>query len=200
MPKTRTAIPKAIRERVFNEFNHRCAIGGEGHPHIHHIDGDNSNNAEQNLIPLCPNHHLTDLHNPTQPINPDKLGLFRRFKDPTILRSEFDPLFKRAQFLFRVDGLPFHGDQTGQAVNELIEFVKALEMGQFYASRLKELMSQPGWGYFMTNEPEWETRERNEDQDNKFQQKLIKNRDDALTLLVELLRYQRWSSGNMCAE
>jgi 5-methylcytosine-specific restriction endonuclease McrA len=79
MPKDRPAIPKAVRESVLSEFNHRCAVCGEDKPQVHHIDEDPSNNDPMNLIPLCPNCHLIDQHNPTVPINARRLRLFRRY-------------------------------------------------------------------------------------------------------------------------
>src|SRR6266852_5884563 len=91
--KTRKAVPKATRSQVLAEFNHRCAVCGTDRPQIHHIDENPSNNDPMNLIPLCPNCHLTDQHNPTQPIDPAKLSLFRQYKDPMILTPQFHPLF-----------------------------------------------------------------------------------------------------------
>jgi hypothetical protein len=35
------------------------------------------------------NCHLIDQHNPTSPVHPKKLEMFRRFKDPAILKSQF---------------------------------------------------------------------------------------------------------------
>ena len=62
--KTRTDIPKTVREAVLKEFNHRCAVCGGDRPHLDHIDEDPSNNDPFNLLPLCPNCHIRDRHNP----------------------------------------------------------------------------------------------------------------------------------------
>jgi hypothetical protein len=88
MAKERIAIPKQIREQVLVEFNHRCAVCGADRPQVHHIDEDPSNNEPLNLLPLCPNCHLIDQHNPTGGMEIPKLLLFRRFKDPAILRCQ----------------------------------------------------------------------------------------------------------------
>jgi hypothetical protein len=44
MTKTRQPIPRNIREKILNEYNHRCAKCGSDKPQIHHIDEDPSNN------------------------------------------------------------------------------------------------------------------------------------------------------------
>ncbi|MDQ3011542.1 MAG: HNH endonuclease, partial [Acidobacteriota bacterium] len=78
---------------MLKEFNYRCAICAIDNPQLHHIDETPSNNDPMNLVPLCPNCHLIDQHNPTRTLDPIKLSLFRKFKDPFILKSQFDPLF-----------------------------------------------------------------------------------------------------------
>jgi hypothetical protein len=98
MAKGRPKIPAPIREQVLKEYNHLCAVCGEVNPQLHHIDEDPSNNNPMNLIPLCPNDHLIDVHNPTQPIEPGKLRLLRKYKDPTVLTPQFHPLFVRKNF------------------------------------------------------------------------------------------------------
>src|SRR5689334_6368420 len=91
----RVKIPKPTADAVLKEFNHLCAVCGETSPQLHHIDENPANNDPLNLLPLCPNHHLSDQHNPTAKIDPGILALFRRHKDPTILTPEFDPFFRR---------------------------------------------------------------------------------------------------------
>jgi 5-methylcytosine-specific restriction endonuclease McrA len=71
MPQSRAKIPTALREAVLKSYNHRCAICGSDHPQIHHIDENPGNNDELNLLPLCPNCHLTDQHNPTEDSSSD---------------------------------------------------------------------------------------------------------------------------------
>lgn len=104
MAKTRTAIPQKIAGKVLKEFNHRCAKCGADNPHLHHIDENPSNNDALNLIPLCPNCHLIDQHDPTRLIEPGKLRLFRVYKDPTILKPQFHPLYSRLRFFESEEG------------------------------------------------------------------------------------------------
>lgn len=102
MAKERECVPAKTRDQILREFNHRCAKCGTDRPHLHHIDEDPSHNDQMNLIPLCPNCHLTDQHNPTQSIEPDRLRQFRQYKDPTILTPEFHVVFRRMRFLSRI--------------------------------------------------------------------------------------------------
>ena len=186
----RTKVPATVREAVLKEFNHRCAICGADHPHIHHIDEDPSNHDPANLLPLCPNCHLTDQHNPTARVDPTKLRLFRQFKDPAILCPQFDPLFRRFSFLCDLG----HNTDYEVEVDELIRFVRALEMGVFYGEQLHDLLHHSG-GVWNLSAPEDEIeRERSAVRESHYHQ-LQENKDMAIGLVVELTRYQGWTTG-----
>lgn len=193
MPSRRPTTPKATRDALLSEFNHRCAMCGADRPQIHHIDGDPANNTPGNLLPLCPNNHLLDSHNPTQPVEPDKLRLLRRFKDPLVLSPAFDPLFRRTLFLLQLSDIPFQQDVARSQVEELVAFVRALAMGVFYGDRLQQLLSPPpNPGVWSENTSEWEFLQHREHGEREFHEKLLSNREAAVCLLVELLRYQTW--------
>jgi hypothetical protein len=139
----REPIPKKIKDAVFDEYNHRCAICGGDRPHLHHIDEDATNNSINNILPLCPNCHLRDQHHPTRRVEISKLRLFREYKDPAILKPQFDPLYKRQLFL---DSVEINKEETNlleSYAKELIEFVASLEMGSFYSKRIHELIGEP---------------------------------------------------------
>ena len=68
MAKIRKVIPQPVQNAVLKEFNHRCAFCGKDRPHLHHIDEDPSNNDALNIIPLCPNCHVTDQHDASNAI------------------------------------------------------------------------------------------------------------------------------------
>ena len=68
MTKKRISIPKTVAEEVLKEYRHKCAMCGRHEPQLHHIDEDPGNNDPVNLIPLCPNCHLQDIHAPTAPL------------------------------------------------------------------------------------------------------------------------------------
>lgn len=190
----RKAVSKKTKEALFNEYNSRCAICGKERPHIHHIDQDSSNNDLQNLIPLCPNCHLIDQHNPTTPIDPIKLSLFRRFKDPIILSAQFEPLFQRIMFLFDLEESSFETYQISDKAGELISFIQVLNMGEFYGNRLGSLINKPSTGWVLTTEtPDYVIDQREKEEKEKYYIMLCQNRDSAITLIIELLRYQDWT-------
>jgi hypothetical protein len=139
----RKKITKETREKVLEEFNHRCARCGVDHPHLHHIDEDRSNSIVENLIPLCPNCHLTDQHNPTRKIEIEKLQLFRRYKDPAILKPQFHPIFIRMKFINDVKKGSDKTHELDLATRELVSFIKMFEMGRFYSSKIEELIVSP---------------------------------------------------------
>lgn len=190
MAKSRVDVPKAVRERVLSEFHHRCSICGADRPQLHHIDENPGNNEPQNLLPLCPNHHLTDQHNPTAPVAPEKLGLFRRYKDPVILSSQFHPLYLRLLHLLALEAEP-DLDHVRVSNIELIAFVNALKMGGFYHARIADLVTDSPQAWLLTD-PEhlWQAKRR--EQDAAHRKKLLDNRTEVIDLVIEMLRYQDW--------
>lgn len=68
--KGATETPSFIKKYLMDKFGNKCQICGWGETnsytgkiplHIHHIDGDCTNNKEENLQLLCPNcHSLTE--------------------------------------------------------------------------------------------------------------------------------------------
>ena len=53
----RPSLPKALERKLLYESRYVCAVCQQEGCHIHHIDQDNSNNVEANLIVLCVTHH-----------------------------------------------------------------------------------------------------------------------------------------------
>lgn len=190
MAKTRLTVPKVIRDAVLREFNHRCAICGTDRPQVHHIDEDPSNNELLNLIPLCPNCHLVDQHNPTIPMDAEKLRLFREFKDPAILKPQFHPIFIRMKYLSSIADEGVKSELKSRS-QELIDFVAALEMGAFYSKRLESLIKENGvWAYSMDDSAR--NRAVDEKRARLYREKLRNAKDEVYSLIVELLRFQKW--------
>lgn len=189
----RKALPRATRDAVLREFNHRCAICGGDGPQLHHIDEDPTNNSPENLIPLCPNCHLRDQHNPTAPVDVLKLSLFRNHRDPLILSPQFEPLFRRMRFLLELNDQTFDMQIADSAVNELVQFVSQLEMGSFYAKRLESLLYEPPAMRAYTNDtPDYLFQEWEKEDKSELFSKLTSGAQRAVSLIVELLRYQPW--------
>ena len=79
------------------------------------------------------------------------------------------------------------------AAEELFQFVGALEMGGFYGKRLRELLGEPSHPRVWSTDTPTERLEQWGREDTAAYRGLLKtNRDQALTLVVEMLRYQNW--------
>lgn len=196
--KTRTSIPKPIRDRVLKEYHHRCAIRSEDNPQLHHIDEDPSNNDPLNLIPLCGNCHGR-VHDPLNPIEIGRLQFFRRYKDPFILTRQFQPLFKRFQFLNDVDDSSDVADLRAK-VGELCSFVKTHERGPFYAGRIAGALQYPEFNASYSigmggSVPQWYVDGKN-NEGPQYLAKLKAARESIFELIVEMLAYQNWPQPN----
>jgi len=192
----RKALSEKTKDIVKKEFNHKCAICGCDHPQIHHIDENHANNNVDNLLPLCPNCHLTDQHNPTRKIDIPKLQLFRKYKDPTILSSEFHPLYIRSLFLKEIELNDNNVESLEVYVQELIEFISVLKMGEFYSKRFRELLKQKPRVYTrsLSSGRDYEYEKRKKINNQEYRQQLIKNKEIFQDLIIELLRYQKWNN------
>lgn len=190
----RPAMPKAVKEDVLAEYSHLCAVCAKPNPQLHHIDEDNTNNDRINLLPLCPNHHLSDQHNPTRRIAIPKLQIFRKHKDPYILLPQFDPIYVRQLFLDDVQETEEPVSDILHSVDELVAFVKALKMGEFYGQQVATLAGNVVWSFFIIrdNGPTAEDIANDKKQQATYRRDLIANREKIKALLVELIRYQDW--------
>lgn len=192
MTKTRVGIPRAVRENVLREFSHRCAVCGATEPQIDHIDENPANNDPLNLLPLCPNCHLRDKHNPTAQHSPDKLMLFRKYKDPAILDPRFHPLFERAQFL-SIHEIKSSLEEFSARIGELLQFVCALQMGEFYERQLHALFGEPPPAFLLYMAGRAKGQAEVDRQVGEYVSRCRNSRSEVMRLLVELLRYQDWS-------
>ena len=191
---TRIKLTKALSEKVLKEYSHRCAKCGNVDPQLHHIDENNSNNTEYNIIPLCPNCHLTDQHNPTKKIPIQILRFFRKFKDPTILAPQFQPLFERFTFATEKVGAAGNPDHW---IKDFLLFVKNLSMGDYYLEAYRQIMTVD------LNDTEFKVTHAHSDE-STMQKELIKAKIEFFKegiiherlerLLIELIRFQDWKN------
>lgn len=183
----RVRIPAAVARAVLDEFDHRCAICGRANPQLHHIDENRSNSIEANLIPLCPNHHLLDLHAPTKKVDIARMTCFRRLRDPFILDPRFAPLWERMQRL-KIKGDDIFTLQWHFAY-DLAAFVGAMQMGAYYRQRVMETLDVPT--VVIAREPYTIFAP---DQTAAFQAALADPENHLLLedVLVEMLRMQGW--------
>ena len=198
MPKNRTAIPKPISEQVLKEYRHKCAICGRSEPQLHHLDEDPSNHDVLNLLPLCPNCHLQDTHDPTSPPDPRKLRLFRKYKDPLILDPRFHPIFVRL-IVFRNEALLNKRPQLfNHQATAFLTFVESFEKGAFYGKEMLEMLRDDVVHYKIARIMDGATDEQLDNEEKNDPQFLAKTWqyavDSVEAMTVELLRYQDWKS------
>lgn len=189
MTKQRTKIPKTVQDQVLKEYNHRCAICGADNPQLHHIDEDPANHESMNLMPLCPNHHLIDQHDPTKAIDKRILALFREYKDPYILKPQFYALFLRLKWLDHID--QYVWEQVEDHACELVDFVGELEMGKFYCKRIDELASGKPIDQFEAHDEDT-LEEDGSELHQLYQSRVHERRNKIYQLAIELLRFQKW--------
>jgi hypothetical protein len=171
----RKPIKRHVRESVLNEFGHRCALCGAQRPQIHHLDEDSSNNHPLNLIPLCPNHHLNDAHDPTRPVPYGLLTLLRKYRDPFVFHPRFRPIYLRFSVFYEAnDDLV----ALSHAAEDLVAFLKPLMMGGYYSAAVQTVLALLLDEWALNNC--W----------NENYPFLISRAEE---LLVEMLRYQGWS-------
>jgi hypothetical protein len=190
---TRPKIPKRILDKVLGEYDHKCAVCGHAKPHLHHIDGNSSNHAELNLIPLCPNHHLIDQHDPTRKADAKLLSFFRMYRDPHILSPKFKPLFDRLEFLF-IDQ-ETNDEVMRRKVDDLINFVQVLKMGRYFAQEISDrLRDMPiTYNVDIAKAVSGESIMIERAMPSQFEAFRIK----VIQFLVEALKYQDWSNANI---
>ena len=194
MTKKRTSAPRATADAVLKEFRNRCAICGRYEPQLHHIDQNPSNNAAENLIPLCPNCHLQDIHDPTSIIDSRKIQLFRRLKDPFILDSRFHPLWQRICRIADYESDDVAGYSYQFLTSDLLKFISSLTMGQYYAYRLKSALRDPVEHMIAEVRAKGETVEDAHEfwmnlVDPEIREFVNRQIED---ICVEMLRYQDW--------
>ena len=174
------------------EYCHLCAICGAVNPQLHHIDRNTENNVALNLLPLCPNHHLTDQHNPTRMIEAKRLRLFREYKDPAILKPQFEPLYRRLTAL-----AANHHDfpELYGIVTDFLAFVLHLKMGEYYSERFTKLLQPAEPKYVSRLEPQHVDSTAAMEQGALFAQhanRINSSIAEVTRLTIELLRYQNW--------
>ncbi len=180
------------RAKVLEEYNHRCAICGGDKPHVHHIDENPSNHHILNLLPLCPNFHLTVLHSPYTEIDSKKLELFRIYKNKKILTQQFHPIFVRLKFLDSINDAS-DANELGNNANELIRLLNTMQNGQFFSEEISKLIKRPSVGVWLSGLDEDGAKRK-----SKYLQQLIDARDKVYSKIDELLHFQNWNDDIKC--
>jgi hypothetical protein len=159
---------------------------------------DRTNNEELNLLPLCPSCHLTDLHDPTAPVDRLKLRLFREYRDISILAPEFHPIFRRLRFVLDPESLQ-SVDEAHTQVTDLIAFLHQFDKGQYYHVQVNELLTVRPYREWVASldEPDGAHAARKRDHDERelarFKRAVAEQRAKVMGFVVEMLTYQPWA-------
>lgn len=162
---------------------------GDDQPQVHHIDQDRSNSADElNLLPLCSRCHLTDVHDPTAPTDPEKLHLFRKYRDPSILAPGFEPIFRRIRFVLDPTRVRDHNEALW-LVKDLHLFLSPFVHGAYYSDKINGLLAvrpavapRPGEPLLTADETI-----------GRYRAAVTKHQTEVVELIVEMLRYQPWA-------
>jgi hypothetical protein len=121
-----------------------------------------------------------------------KLSFFRRYKHRHILKPQFNPIFRRMAFFDAITDADTV-EILESSANELVNLIRNLAMGQFYASELEKLLKPPPGAYFGvigTAEADARRREFLRERERKYRDQLPRNRQNVERLIVEMLDYQ----------
>lgn len=194
----RKGILRRQRDQLLELFNHRCAICGEDKPQIHHIDENPSNNDDLNLLPLCPTCHIRDMHDPTRRPDREKLALFRKYRDPSILAPEFEPIFRRIRFILVPEEIT-RVQQAHEYVVDLAAFLNQFEKGRYYHVKVTDpirIEPMPAMGRDATMTRDEQRRgilDREAIVLQQYRSLIRTHRDTVLSYVVEMLRFQPWA-------
>jgi len=167
---------------------------GRHDPQLHHIDEDPSNNDPENLLPLCPNCHLQDTHAPTAPLDPQKIHLFRRCKDPFILDPRFHPIWLRLKYLRETEDERVISWKW--SCNDLTLFIRSLQMGDYYSERIASVLKHTVNHFVVHLRQQGQDVNEGDIANDAPRHKEVSDfcATTVEDLCVELLRYQNWKT------
>ena len=103
-------------------------------------------------------------------------------------------IYTRQQFLDEVEVNEDDYDEIMENSTELVKFISSFEKGDYYGEKIKELIYPPSGVFWIINgnselEVLYDPREAN----CEYRQKLVDNKNEIQSLLVELLSCQSWA-------
>lgn len=152
----RSPIPNRIRSRILIANRHSCCVCGHSDVQIHHINGDSSDNRDENLAVLCLNHHSSATSPP---------GLTARLKPEEIIEYKLrweEDCQKRAERLARSRTAFFMVDyKNSERIRQLYSQLSLNERKNAYTqlrSQLQEettLREQKGFNFSLEPTLSW---------------------------------------------
>jgi hypothetical protein len=140
----RVAIRSTVMERVKAAHNHRCALCQHPYVEVHHIDGDRTNNAEANLIPLCSNCHHGRVHGKAgHRLTAKSLKLYKELGRRFAATGSYNLLLRRLAYITAGKFEEMDRQNLTEHFESLTSFVNGLEHGAHFVNRLEALMKPP---------------------------------------------------------
>lgn len=187
--KKRTAVRKDMRDKVLVEFNHRCVCCDAPYYNIHHIDEDPSNNAEDNLIILCPNCHQGRVHGNSIMITPEQLKMYKRMKSKSVFKPIYSAIKSRIKFIETDEYERLTYDEITTKLDDLIKFIGTLNQGVYYEQELKRCLSREPRICF-TDTPISIRQQQTQEIENRYKKKIKDKKEGILKLVLECIEVQ----------
>ena len=151
-PTMRTRLPDSVRTRVLVANRHSCCVCQRIDVQIHHIDGDPSNNADDNLAILCVPHHdkATPAHSLTAKLKASEIRVYKRDWEAAC-KSESLRLARSRTAFFMVDY------KNAERIRQLFGQLTSREYMHSYAALTEQFQEEERWrreqGYSISIEP-----------------------------------------------
>jgi len=187
MKKKRLPIPQKIKDKLLVECNHMCVRCGVQYHEVHHIDGDPSNNAEENLIVLCPNCHQGKVHGNGIKITSTQMKLYKMTKSKAVFSPIYSAVKDRIMFIETDEYENLTSDEISTRSRDLIGFISTLSHGEYYTQKLRDLLPKRLAGSLLDSGCE---RKREEIAKECQKGKIRNNRGEILRLVAECLEVQ----------
>ena len=185
----RLPVPKKMRDKILVEFNHRCVCCNAPYHEVHHIDGNRSNNAEDNLIVLCPNCHQGKVHGNSITITPEQLKLYKITRSKAIFKPIYNAVKNRIKFIETDEYENLTYDDIIEKVQDLINYIDTLTQGTYYGKKLKRLLSREPCIYVLGS-PSHIYNQQTREIEKRYKKKIREKKEEILKLVFECIEIQ----------
>ncbi|HHT9133274.1 MAG TPA: HNH endonuclease signature motif containing protein [Candidatus Avalokitesvara rifleensis] len=187
--KDRLPVPKKMKDKILVEFNHSCVCCDAPYHVVHHIDEDPSNNAEDNLIVLCPNCHQGRVHGKSRKITPAQLKLYKTTKSKGVFKPIYNAIIRRITFVEKDEYENLTSDEISTKVKDLIGFISTLEQGEYYAQELKPYLRSSPYVWVIPM-PDSVVNQRKKELLEERRKRIKDNKEEILRLVLECAEVQ----------
>lgn len=186
--KKRLSVPQKLKDKILVEFNHSCVCCGAPYHEVHHIDGDPSNNAEDNLIVLCPNCHQVRVHGKSIKITPEQLRLYKKTRSKAVFKPIYHSIKNRIGFLETNEYESLTYDGLAEKSEDLIKFVRTLRSGDYYGNKLEQCLYREAIVCDMLAQNDVD--EQLKESEREYKRRIKDNKEEILRLVLECAEVQ----------